>query len=104
MGWTKPTKTAWPEDVLTEVKEKRREERFPAEVEVRLFLEDPGPVEIEGLLLDYSNGGFRAAHQHRVLRTGQEVQFRHFQAEGKARVAWNRILPERIESGFFILE
>ena len=104
MGWTKPIKTAWPEGAPTRAKEKRREERFLTGGEVRLFLEDPAPMEIKGRLLDYSNGGFRAAHGHRVLQAGQEVRFRHFRAQGKARVVWNRILPKRMESGFLILE
>ena len=60
MGWTKPTKTAWPENGLTRVKDKRREERFPIEGEVRLFLEDPAPMEIQGRLLDYSNGDLKS--------------------------------------------
>ncbi|MBI3697222.1 MAG: hypothetical protein HY238_20600 [Acidobacteria bacterium] len=71
---------------------------------MRLFLQDPEPVEIEGRLLDYSNGGFRVAHRHSVLRAGQEVRFRHLRAEGKARVVWNRILAQRVESGFLILK
>ena len=104
MGRRKATKTAWPEDALTGVKEKRGEQRQPADEEVRLFLLGAEPAEVEGRLLDYSNGGFRVAHQHCVLQAGEEVRFRHFRAEGKARVVWNRIVPQQVESGFVILE
>ena len=98
------TKAARPEATPTPLLEKRREPRLPGDGEVWLLLEDLGPVEIEGRLLDYSTGGFRAAHRNQLLRAGQDVRFRHFRAHGRARVIWNRILPRRVETGFLILE
>ncbi|MBI4890412.1 MAG: hypothetical protein HY821_07280 [Acidobacteria bacterium] len=59
---------------------------------------------IEARLLNVSLHGFRAAHTLTSLVSGQEVQFQHAQAQGRARVAWNRILSSCVESGFFILE
>ncbi len=83
--------------------ERRRETRTPAQGFVDLHLEDPVPVEIRGRLVDTSDGGFRASHSYAGLRTGQEVGFRHPGAAGRARVAWNRIVAERVESGFVIV-
>ncbi len=71
---------------------------------MRLFFDDPWPLELAGWLLDYSWSGFRAAHNAVALETGQEVRFRHDQAEGTARVVWNRVLAGHVESGFLILE
>ncbi len=59
---------------------------------------------IEARLLDVSLHGFRAAHSFTTLASGQEVQFQHAHAQGRARVAWNRITSTSVETGFFILE
>ena len=83
--------------------ERRREPRSPARGIVDLRLEDPVRVEIRGQLVDTSDGGFRANHSYAGLQPGQEVDFRHPTAAGRARVAWNRILDERVESGFVIV-
>ena len=82
---------------------RRREERYKGEGEVRLFFEDPTRQEVNGSLLDYSNNGFRAAHKYCALHTGQVVDFRHVIANGKARVMWNRIIEDRVETGFLVL-
>jgi hypothetical protein len=58
---------------------------------------------VHGRLLDVSGGGFRVAHSCAALRAGQQVQFRYKDTAGMARVMWNRILPERVETGFVIL-
>lgn len=83
--------------------DRRAEVRFDAGGEVRLALDEPVHQEITGALLDYSRSGFRAVHQCPDLHTGQVVQFRHMMASGTARVIWNRILPERMESGFLVM-
>ena len=85
-------------------RERRTEERFNAEGEVKLAFSDPMRQEIHGNLLDYSKSGFRAVHSYRALHTGQVVEFRHFIAHGQARVMWNRILEERVETGFLVLQ
>lgn len=96
----KPSRRA--ERVELQVMERRQKERKPAEGEVVFFLHDPD-MEIHGSLLDVSTDGFRAAHQHTALCTGQQVTFHHAFTEGSAEVVWNRVLGDRVESGFLIL-
>jgi hypothetical protein len=54
--------------------------------------------------VDYSNSGFRAVHNCAALHSGQEVEFRHAVAVGRARVMWNRITDDRVETGFLVLK
>jgi len=68
-----------------------------------LFLDDPEPAEIRGRLVDISAGGFRAAHGHAALLAGQKVKFQHPSGKGIARVMWNRVVENEVESGFRIL-
>jgi hypothetical protein len=53
--------------------------------------------------MDYSTNGFRAVHAYAALHTGQVVDFQHSVAVGKARVMWNRIAGDRVETGFFVI-
>ena len=64
---------------------------------------DPQPLEILGQLMDVSPSGFRMAHANQSLHSGQMVGFSHSLAAGTARVMWNRILDERVETGFLIV-
>lgn len=84
--------------------DRRSEERYDANGEVLLSLDEPAGCEITGRLLDYSRSGFRAGHHCSDLHTGQLVEFRHTVAHGTARVIWNRILPEGVESGFLVVQ
>lgn len=84
-------------------REKRREERRPARGGLKLTLSDDPSSPIEGALVDISRHGFRASHQYTGLLTGQEVDFDHPAARGRARVMWTRILGSNVESGFLIL-
>ena len=86
------------------ITDRRSEERHDSDGELRLSLEDPMQQEITGTLLDYSRSGFRASHHCAELHTGQVVQFQHLVASGTARVIWNRILPESVESGFLVVQ
>ena len=108
MEWSRvsPMPHKMPDDARSSLAthERRTEERFSAEGEVRLAFSDPFRQEICGDLLDYSKSGFRAAHHCRNLHTGQVVEFRHFIAEGQARVMWNRILEDSVETGFLVLQ
>jgi len=54
--------------------------------------------------LDYSTNGFRAEHPYAALHTGQEVEFQHPVAVGRARVMWNRIADDRVETGFLVIK
>jgi len=83
--------------------DRRSEERFAADGGVELRFEDPIFRTVEGSLLDYSHSGFRAKHQFHSLHNGQCVEFRHVFGTGKARVMWNRILPEGVETGFLVV-
>jgi hypothetical protein len=85
------------------VHEKRREERRSASGVVRIRLSDPEPVEIAGRLIDVSESGFRMAHGFPSLAAGQLVEFSHVEARGHARVMWNRIIEQRVETGFLVV-
>ena len=71
---------------------------------VRLSWDEPAPVDLDGLLVDIGEFGFRATHQCLTLEPGQEARFAHPGGSGRARVVWNRILPDRVETGFWILD
>jgi hypothetical protein len=89
--------------------EKRREPRKPASGQVKLHVSDSallallGRPVIEGEMLDESAHGFRAAHRERELTTGEEVRFESDGTIGRAKVVWNRIVEDRVESGFLKL-
>ena len=83
--------------------EKRRETRQPAEGPVLVRFADPQPLEIMGQLMDVSPSGFRMAHENHALQSGQTVEFSHGSAVGAARVMWNRITGNRVETGFLIV-
>ena len=115
MEWNRPGKHTHPkapanstdhrvvDHGVVDYADRRSEERYTGVGDVSLFVEEPLRQDIVGTLVDYSNSGFRAVHHCSNLHTGQVVQFRHFVGCGTARVIWNRILPERIESGFLVL-
>jgi hypothetical protein len=84
----------------------RRSERrysYKGQGPLKLSFDDPSPQEITGQLMDYSTSGFRAVHAYAALHTGQVVDFQHAVADGKARVMWNRIAGDRVETGFFVI-
>jgi hypothetical protein len=83
--------------------DRRSETRHKGDGPLKLSFQDPSPQEITGQLLDYSKNGFRAMHAYTALHTGQVVEFRHAVADGKARVMWNRIADDRVETGFFVI-
>ena len=84
--------------------EKRREPRLPANGNVAVDPDDPIVGNgFEGTLMDVSAGGFRARHRCPALYPGLVVSFAHSQAHGQARVVWNRIQGEDVESGFLVL-
>ncbi len=80
--------------------DRRTERRYRGQGPLKLSFDDPSPQEIIGRLLDYSKSGFRAVHAYAALHTGQVVDFQHAIAGGKARVMWNRIADDRVETGF----
>ena len=84
--------------------DRRTERRYRGQGQLKLSFDDPSPQEIVGRLLDYSKSGFRAVHAYAALHTGQEVAFQHAIAGGKARVMWNRIADDRVETGFLVIQ
>ncbi len=87
----------------TPVREMRREQRRKADGEVRIRFANPEPGEIEGRLVDISLSGFRMTHNHVTLAAGQVVEFTHPEAAGQARVMWNRVADDRVETGFLLV-
>jgi hypothetical protein len=83
--------------------EKRREQRRRASGTVRIRFGNPRPQEVAGDLVDVSESGFRMAHAFPSLEAGQVVEFSHLEARGRARVMWNRIVEQRVETGFFVV-
>jgi hypothetical protein len=84
--------------------EKRGEPRQPGHGPVLLRPDDghaAGPV--TGALVDWSAGGFRAAHACRALQTGDVLAFEHEHGRGLARLVWVRITAEAVESGFVVV-
>ncbi len=60
--------------------------------------------EIQGQLVDVSDSGCRMAHADASLEPGQVLSFVHREVAGQARVIWNRIISDRVETGFLIVE
>src|SRR5260370_37843398 len=107
MGWNRPGKHMPPkgfaglsDGFAMSYVDRRAEERYDAEGEVSLIVEEPLRQEITGTLADYSKSGFRAVHHCTDLHSGQLVHFQHFVASGTPRVMGNRIQQDRVESGF----
>jgi hypothetical protein len=82
--------------------ESRREPRRAAEGSIVVEFHNPQKRQLEGRLVDLSEGGFRMAHASIELIPGMVVKFKHSTATGMARVVWNRILLNRVETGFLI--
>ena len=82
--------------------DKRCEPRRPASGKVQLRFEN-GRDDVEVDLMDISASGFRASHCHGSLPLGANAAFRHPEAAGKARVVWNWMHPDHMETGFVII-
>ncbi len=88
---------------MTGTSEKRKEPRRNASGHVRVRFSDPGLIDLEGGLVDFSGSGFRMSHACTALETGVVVEFWHSAASGHARLMWNRVMPGGIESGFLVI-
>ena len=84
--------------------DRRTEIRRSTEGQLQFSFDDPARQDITGRLMDYSKSGFRAIHDYTALHTGQIVEFRHMLAFGKARVMWNRIADNLVETGFLVIK
>ena len=85
------------------VQEKRSETRRTAHGAAMVRFNAPKPFVIHGRLVDISAGGFRLTHEYRSLEPGQVVDYSHGEGAGRARVVWNRITSQRVETGFVVL-
>jgi len=83
--------------------ERRREPRRSASGEVHLKFENQPRSEVQVDLMDVSASGFRASHRHGLLPLGANAAFRHREATGVARVVWNWMQPDHVETGFVII-
>lgn len=84
------------------VSERRSEPRQTVTGEVLFFIESDA-CRVEGTLLDVSDSGFRAVHDHVTLSRGTIVRFEHRFTIGRAKVVWNRVLDGEVQSGFSVL-
>jgi hypothetical protein len=83
--------------------DRRREERARGLGDVLLYVQEPLACCLPAHLLDSSTQGFRASHHFAALSTGQEIRYRRGNRGGRARVAWNRVLPDHVETGFVLV-
>ena len=82
--------------------ERRREPRRPASGPVLLALQDSAARQLDAELMDVSDSGFRIRHHHGLLPLGALATFRHPESAGQARVVWNWVLPDHVETGFVV--
>lgn len=91
------------DDGATATSERRVEPRFSAKGEVRLFLGGTHHAEIPGRVLDLSQHGMRVEHMYPTLASGQMLQLQVGPQQYTARVVWNRIKHDGVETGFYLL-
>lgn len=53
--------------------------------------------------MDVSTSGFRVNHRRGLLPLGSKARFRHPEASGRARVVWNWMNSDYVETGFVIV-
>jgi hypothetical protein len=80
--------------------DRRTEPRFEASGRVLLRVDK---VAIPGRLLDVSEHGMRVEHMYAALASGMVLEVERDGARQTARVIWNRIKNEGVESGFYLL-
>ena len=97
-------KSGMPSRSVISDSDRRAERRYRGKGALKLSFSDPAHQEVSGRLVDYSQSGFRAVHDYPALHTGQVVQFRHAVDAGEARVMWNRIADECVETGFLVIK
>jgi hypothetical protein len=88
---------------VIETDERRSEPRFPANGEVRINIDGPKMLSIPARILDVSQHGMRVEHMYPALASGMMVQIESASSQFTARVVWNRIKSDGVESGFYLL-
>ena len=83
--------------------DRRGEHRYPASGKVLLVIEGAQPISVPGRLLDCSQHGMRVQHMYPALTSGTMLRIEAAGQNYTARVVWNRINEEGVESGFYLL-
>lgn len=82
--------------------DRRSEPRRPAEGRAVMVINTGRELEIIGSLVDVSEHGLCIAHMYPALASGMEIQVRYHNQQRKARVMWNRINADGVQSGFYL--
>ena len=91
------------EGPVSETDERRREPRFRASGDVRLLLGAPQSLAVPGRIVDVSQHGMRVVHMYAALTSGTMLSIESGPETYTARVVWNRISEDGVESGFYLL-
>lgn len=92
-----------PEKDAGAVEDRRSEPRFQATGVVRLLISGPQSVAVPGRILDVSQHGMRIEHMYAALTAGSMIEIESGSTQYTARVVWNRIKDDGVESGFYLL-
>jgi hypothetical protein len=80
----------------TTLEERRREPRYSAEGRAVMV------IEAGRRLVDMSDHGLCIAHMYPALASGMEIEVHFNEQVRKARVMWNRINADGVQSGFYL--
>jgi hypothetical protein len=83
--------------------DRRSEHRYQASGKVYLVIDGSQPISVPGRLLDCSQHGMRIQHMYPALTSGTMLKIEAAGQTYTARVVWNRINEEGVESGFYLL-
>lgn len=83
--------------------DRRAEPRFRASGEVHLLIGGPQRLAVPGKILDVSQHGMRVEHMYSALASGAILEIQSGDTKYTARVVWNRIKDDGVESGFYLL-
>ena len=83
--------------------DRRAEPRFQASGDVQLHIDGPQTVSIPARILDVSQHGMRVKHMYPALHSGALLQIESGTERYTARVVWNCIKDDGVESGFYLL-
>ena len=82
--------------------DRRAEPRFQANGVVRMLVGGPQALSIPGRVLDISQHGMRVEHMYAALTSGMVLEIETGNTRFTARVVWNRIKSDGVESGFYL--
>lgn len=88
---------------VAETDERRQEPRFRATGDVNLIVGGPTALAVPGRIVDVSQHGMRVVHMYAALTSGTMLKIESGSEVYTARVVWNRISEDGVESGFYLL-